>query len=111
MERLVIRGGRSGRGCVAVAGSKNAALEMAACLLTDEPVVLEGVPRVADVDTLSSVLCGLGVTSAWSSSGALHLQTCDTSCAEADAELVRKMRASFCVLGPLVARRGYAKVA
>jgi UDP-N-acetylglucosamine 1-carboxyvinyltransferase len=97
---------------VAVAGSKNAALPiMAACLLADEPVILENVPRLADVETLTQVLDGLGLASIRLPTGAIHSQVTDTSRCEADAELVRRMRASFCVLGPLVARRGYARVA
>lgn len=111
MEKLVVHGGHSLHGLVTVAGSKNAALPiMAACLLTDEPVLLEGVPRVADVDTLARVLDGLGLATIQLPTGALHLHPNDTSRSEADPELVRRMRASFCVLGPLVARRGYAKV-
>ncbi len=112
MEKLVIRGGRSLRGTVAVAGSKNAALPiMAACLLADEAVVLDSVPRLADVDTLSQVLDGIGLSSIRLPTGAIHLEVNDSSRCEADADLVRRMRASFCVLGPLVARRGFARVA
>jgi UDP-N-acetylglucosamine 1-carboxyvinyltransferase len=112
MEKLVVHGGRMVRGSVTVAGSKNAALPiMAASLLSDEPVMLEGVPQLADVDTLASVLHGLGVRVVRLPTGALHLDPQDTTRVEADGDLVRKMRASFCVLGPLVARRGYAKVA
>ena len=112
MEKLVIRGGRRLSGTVAVAGSKNATLPiMAACLLTDEPVVLHGVPRLADVETLASVLYGLGLSSVRLPTGVMHLAVTEAGRCEADAELVRRMRASFCVLGPLVARRGYAKVA
>lgn len=112
MENMVIRGGRPLRGTVAVAGSKNAALPiMAACLLADEPVILENVPRLADVETLTQVLDGLGLSSVRLPTGAIHLQVNDASRCEADADLVRRMRASFCVLGPLVARRGHARVA
>jgi UDP-N-acetylglucosamine 1-carboxyvinyltransferase len=111
MEKLVIRGGQPLSGPVSVAGSKNATLPiMAACLLTDEPVLLEGAPRVTDVETLSRVLNGLGMETILLPSGALHLHSNDTARSEADPDLVRRMRASFCVLGPLLARRGYAKV-
>jgi UDP-N-acetylglucosamine 1-carboxyvinyltransferase len=111
MEKLVIRGGQPLNGPVTVAGSKNAALPiMAACLLTDEPVLIEGVPRVADVATLNRVLNGLGVETVHLPTGALHLHSSDTSRSEADPDLVRRMRASFCVLGPLLARRGHARV-
>ena len=112
MEKLVIRGGRPLRGTVAVAGSKNAALPiMAACLLADEPVILENVPHLADVETLTQLLDGLGLASIRLPTGAIHLQVNDSSRCEADADLVRRMRASFCVLGPLVAKRGHARVA
>jgi UDP-N-acetylglucosamine 1-carboxyvinyltransferase len=112
MEKLVITGGRSLRGAVAIAGSKNAALPiMAACLLTDEPVVLDGVPELSDVITLARVLGSLGLAVARTRAGALELTPSHSSECEADPEMVRRMRASFCVLGPLVARRGYAKVA
>ncbi|MBI3464516.1 MAG: UDP-N-acetylglucosamine 1-carboxyvinyltransferase [Planctomycetes bacterium] len=112
MEKMVIHGGSPLRGTVAVAGSKNAALPiMAASLLTDEPVTLQNVPDLADVDTLIQVLAGLGVSNVRLPGGTVQLVADDTNRREADPELVSRMRASFCVLGPLVARRGYAKVA
>src|SRR3990172_9461657 len=105
MEKMAIRGGRPLRGTVAVAGSKNAALPiMAACLLTDEAVVLDGIPHLADVDTLSMVLDGLGLSSIRLPTGSLHLVVNEIGRCEADPELVRRMRASFCVLGPLLAK-------
>jgi UDP-N-acetylglucosamine 1-carboxyvinyltransferase len=111
MEKMIVRGGRALRGCVAVAGSKNAALPiMAACLLTDEPVILEGVPQLSDVDTLARLLDGLGLSTVRLPTGSLHLIVTEQGRCQADADLVRRMRASFCVLGPLVARRGYATV-
>jgi UDP-N-acetylglucosamine 1-carboxyvinyltransferase len=111
-EKMVIHGGRPLRGAVAVAGSKNAALPiMAASLLTDEPVVLRGVPRLSDVDTLANVLDGLGVVATRLDGGDIQMLTSDESRCEADGELVRRMRASFCVLGPLLARRGRARIA
>jgi UDP-N-acetylglucosamine 1-carboxyvinyltransferase len=111
-EKMVIHGGRPLRGAVAVAGAKNAALPiMAACLLTDEPVVLRGVPRLSDVHTLACLLDGLGVDSVRLAGGDLRLVVRDDSRCEADGELVRRMRASFCVLGPLLAKRGRARIA
>jgi UDP-N-acetylglucosamine 1-carboxyvinyltransferase len=112
MEKLIIRGSLPLHGSVAIAGSKNAALPiMAACLLTDEPVILDGIPRLADVDTQAQVLDGLGVTSVRLPTGSLYMAINEPGRWEADPELVRRMRASFCVLGPLLARRGRARVA
>ncbi len=144
-----IAGGIPLRGEVHVAGSKNAALPMmAAALLTDAPVRLEGVPRLTDVETLGRVLNELGVAAGWdlcasvpgvaaqaesrtvppagreerrdkrltgrSESGLFDpccvLQVVDSTPVRARYELVRRMRASFCVLGPLLARRGKAVV-
>ena len=104
-------GGVPLRGTVSVGGSKNAALPiMAAALLADGPVKLCGVPRVADVDTLALLLGHLGVETKRDRDGHVHLATVDPRPIKADYELVRRMRASFCVLGPLVARRGRAVV-
>lgn len=111
MEALTIDGGRPLRGTVAVSGAKNAALPiMAAALLADGPVQLEQVPRLHDVETLSQVLTRLGMQTAWGDDGRLSLITSDDRPVRADYELVRRMRASFCVLGPLLARRGRAIV-
>ena len=111
MDALQISGGRRLAGTIAVSGSKNAALPiMAASLLVDGPVVLERVPELRDVRTLGRVLTGLGVFVERESSGALRLQNVDSRQVSADRRLVARMRASFCVLGPLLARRGHAVV-
>ena len=110
MAEFHIHGGIPLSGRVAVGGSKNAVLPMmAASILASEPVRLEGVPQVADVRTLRRVLGELGV-SVRGAAGTLVLQTVDSSPVRARYELVRRMRASFCVLGPLLARRGRAVV-
>jgi UDP-N-acetylglucosamine 1-carboxyvinyltransferase len=107
MDLLRIEGGIPLIGEIAASGSKNAALPiMAASILADEPVWLEHVPQLVDVDTLSLVLGHLGVEVKRQLDGRLRLQTVDGNCTRADYQLVRRMRASFCVLGPLVARRG-----
>jgi len=112
MNQLRIAGGIPLHGEVHASGSKNAALPMmAASILADGPVRLGGVPRLADVDTLSLVLGELGVEVVRASDGALSLETVDAAPVRAGYELVRRMRASFCVLGPLLARRGKAVVA
>jgi len=112
MEVFQIEGGRPLMGEVAAGGAKNAALPiMAASILAREPVCLDGVPELVDVDTLALVLGHLGVETKRQPNGRLSLRTVDARPTRADYELVRRMRASFCVLGPLVARRGRAAVA
>ncbi|QDT55352.1 UDP-N-acetylglucosamine 1-carboxyvinyltransferase MurA [Caulifigura coniformis] len=111
MDMLVIRGGQPLRGTVRTSGAKNAALPiMAACLLTDGPVRLSEVPKLADVDSLSQLLRLLGVDVEATGPQELSLRVIDRQHFTAPYDLVRKMRASICVLGPLVARRGRAKV-
>ena len=111
MSHFRILGGRRLCGRVRAGGSKNAALPMmAAAILADGPVRLEGVPRLADVDTLSLLLGQLGVEVRRSEDHAMVLRSVDPRPVRADYELVRRMRASFCVLGPLLARRGKAVV-
>ena len=106
-----ITGGVPLRGTVGASGSKNAALPMmAAAILAEGPVRLEGVPQLSDVRTQASVLAHLGVETSWTPDGALCLQTVDPAPIRAGYDLVRRMRASFCVLGPLLARRGRAIV-
>jgi UDP-N-acetylglucosamine 1-carboxyvinyltransferase len=111
MSHFRILGGRRLCGTVCAGGSKNAALPMmAAAILADGPVRLEGVPRLADVDTLSLLLKQLGLEVRRSEDDALVLRTIDPGPVRADYQLVERMRASFCVLGPLLARRGKAVV-
>ncbi len=112
MEALFrIRGGTPLRGDVYINGAKNAALViMAAAILAEEPVLLEGVPALGDVSTLSALLASLGLTVERLEDGRLRLQTTDRQPVEASPQWVRRMRASFCVLGPLLARRGRAVV-
>ena len=111
MSHLRILGGEPLHGTVAASGAKNAALPiMAASILASEPVILKGVPQLADVDTLSQVLGQLGVEVDCRQDGSLMIDTVNPSPVKAGWKLVRKMRASFCVLGPLLARRGRAVV-
>jgi UDP-N-acetylglucosamine 1-carboxyvinyltransferase len=111
MDMFVVRGGRPLRGRVSVSGAKNAALPiMAAALVANGTSVLHGVPDLVDVTTLSSVLRSLGMNVERRSDGAIALSTCDEQRCLADYELVRRMRASVCVLGPLLGRRGRACV-
>lgn len=111
MHHFTVTGGRKLGGSAQAAGSKNAALPMmAAAILACEPVRLEGVPRLADVRALGALLGRLGLNTAWTEDGALLLKTVDAGPVRADYELVSQMRASFCVLGPLLARRRRAVV-
>lgn len=112
MEAFSIRGGRPLLGTVAASGAKNAALPiMAASILADGPVCLRRVPQLTDVATLTLLLQRLGVEARCDTRGELHLITQDHCPVVAGAQLVHRMRASFCVLGPLLARRGRAIVA
>lgn len=110
MDQLRVRGGARLEGRLTAAGSKNAVLPlMAACLLTDEPVVLTHVPRLRDVETMARILARLGVEVSHEGDR-LTLQAQSEGPVEAPYDLVSTMRASVCVLGPLIARRGAARV-
>ena len=110
IPELVVRGGSRLKGEVTVEASKNATLPvMAACLLTSEAVVLPGIPWLHDVDTLRRVLTSLGVASE-RTPGAVTLCAGDVDPFGAPEHLVRRMRASFLIAGPLLARFGVARV-
>jgi UDP-N-acetylglucosamine 1-carboxyvinyltransferase len=107
---LVVHGGVPLSGGVRVSGAKNAALPlMAAGLLTDEPVLLRGVPGLTDVLIMRQLLGSLGVESAEVEDG-LWLRVVDDVPTDVPATLIRELRAGICVLGPLLARRGRATV-
>ena len=111
MQKLRIQGGRALRGEVPVGGSKNAALPaLAATLLTDDRVRLENVPMVGDVDTICRLLQHLGIELERPTDGVVLTRTDRLQSSEAPYELVKTMRASFLVLGPLLARTGSARV-
>ncbi|MCS6921084.1 MAG: UDP-N-acetylglucosamine 1-carboxyvinyltransferase [Elioraea sp.] len=112
MDRIRIRGGTPLSGTIAIGGAKNAALPlMAAGLLTDERLVLDNVPRLADIDTMAHLLATLGVNVERRDNDGRRLAIGGTiTCTEAPYDIVRKMRASVLVLGPLVARCGEARV-
>ncbi|MGE5488321.1 MAG: UDP-N-acetylglucosamine 1-carboxyvinyltransferase [bacterium] len=110
MDRFIIRGGVPLQGEFRVNGAKNSALPvLAATLLTPEPVVLRGIPNVRDITTMANLLRSTGV-SVESENGAMRLQAATITSPEAPYELVKTMRASSLVLGPLVARCGRARV-
>jgi UDP-N-acetylglucosamine 1-carboxyvinyltransferase len=117
MDRIRIRGGRPLKGEIPISGAKNAALKlMAASLLTPEPLTLTNVPRLADVRAMAELLAAFGINIQVTLSGqfgegdTMRLQAKDITSVFASYDMVRKMRASFQVLGPLVARMGKAKV-
>ncbi|GDY08097.1 UDP-N-acetylglucosamine 1-carboxyvinyltransferase [Planctomycetia bacterium] len=111
MDMFVIRGGKPLAGRVRVEGAKNSALPiMAAALLADGETVLRDVPNLVDVTTLAELLRTLGMKIERRADRSLSMEVVDQRPVIADYELVRKMRASFCVLGPLLARRGRACV-
>src|SRR5579864_7570741 len=114
MDKFVIRGGKPLLGTVRISGAKNAALPcMAAALLTDQPVILENIPQVRDIQTTRNLLAAMGAEVELGYGRAQHRTTihCATlNAPEASYELVKTMRASTLVLGPLLARCGHARV-
>ncbi|MGH9720009.1 MAG: UDP-N-acetylglucosamine 1-carboxyvinyltransferase [Bryobacteraceae bacterium] len=110
MDKFVIKGGTALHGEIAVSGSKNAALPaIAAALLTAEPVILRRIPRVRDIRTMQRLLVDIGAQVAVTP-GEVRIETRQVVSPEAPYELVKTMRASSLVLGPLVARNGRARV-
>lgn len=108
---FVVRGGQPLCGTVSVSGAKNAALPiMAAALALEGPTTLRNVPELADVATLGQVLQSLGMSCTRDADGVMTLRVDDDQPCLADYELVRRMRASVCVLGPLLGRRKRACV-
>jgi UDP-N-acetylglucosamine 1-carboxyvinyltransferase len=114
MDKFVIRGGNPLLGTIRVSGAKNAALPaMAAALLTEEPVILENIPQVRDIETTRKLLTAMGAEVELGYGRAQHRTTIccrKLNSPEASYELVKTMRASTLVLGPLVARCGRARV-
>lgn len=114
MDKFVIRGGSPLLGTVRISGAKNAALPaMAAALLTEEPVILENVPQVRDIETERRLLVAMGAEVELGYGRAQHRTTINCrnlNTPEASYELVKTMRASTLVLGPLVAKFGHARV-
>ncbi len=110
MDKFVINGGVPLRGEIATSGSKNSALPaLAAALLTEEPVTLHRIPRVRDIRTMQRLLVDIGAKVDVEGES-VQLTTPRIVCPEAPYELVKTMRASSLVLGPLVARSGRARV-
>lgn len=111
MDSLIIEGGLRLRGTCRINGSKNSSLPiMAAGLLMNGPTVLQDVPNLSDINHQVNLLRELGCEVERGADGAMKIEVKDESNSHARYDLVRKMRASICVLGPLLAKRGYAKV-
>jgi UDP-N-acetylglucosamine 1-carboxyvinyltransferase len=117
MDRIIIKGGKPLHGTIPISGAKNAALTLLPCaLLTDEPLTLRNLPRLADVDSFGHLLNQLGVSITVEGSKpedfgrVMTLRASNIASTVAPYDIVRKMRASILVLGPLVARAGEATV-
>jgi UDP-N-acetylglucosamine 1-carboxyvinyltransferase len=111
MEKIIIHGGTPLHGSISLSGSKNATLPiLMASILTAEPVIVSNIPQVRDVTTAIELLARLGVKADWRGEHEIELCAADLSSWEAPYELVKTMRASFVVLGPLLARSGRARV-
>ncbi len=122
MDSFIIHGGNRLKGKIEISGSKNSALPiLAACLMAEGKTVLKGVPRLSDLDSMAKLIGELGCDVFRHESGAtlgdgpalngnLDLQVTDESMCEARYDIVKTMRASICVLGPLLAKRGRAIV-
>ena len=111
MEKFIIQGGVPLSGEIVPAGNKNAALPiLAACLLTDEELVIGNVPNIRDVQSMLGLLERLGVKVEWTGDNEVKLQADSVSSTEVDEELASRIRASFLVAGPLLARFGEVKM-
>ena len=117
MDRIIIRGGKRLEGRIPISGAKNAALTLLPCaLLTDEPLTLRNLPRLADVDSFGHLLNPLGVSTTVEGARpedfgrVMTLKATNITATVAPYDIVRKMRASILVLGPLLARAGEATV-
>ncbi|MBC7492570.1 MAG: UDP-N-acetylglucosamine 1-carboxyvinyltransferase [Novosphingobium sp.] len=117
MDKIIIEGGKRLSGTVPVSGAKNAALTLLPCaLLTDEPLTLRNLPRLADIDTFQHLMNQFGVSTSIAGSRpedfgrVMTLAATRVTSSVAPYELVRKMRASILVLGPMLARMGEATV-
>jgi UDP-N-acetylglucosamine 1-carboxyvinyltransferase len=110
-ESFAIEGGSALHGRIQAAGNKNGALPiLAACLLTTEPVTLRNVPRIADVETMLELLNDVGAEAEWVGANDVTIHAADLTKQDLDEELCSRMRASFLLAGPLLARLGAVTV-
>ena len=111
METFFIEGAQPLNGRITASGNKNGALPiLAACLLTDDPVTLTNVPRIRDVETMVELLARLGADADWMGANEVRVHAADIATTEVDDELASRIRASFLLAGPLLARVGRASV-
>ena len=111
MEKFVIEGGVPLSGTIVPAGNKNGALPiLAACLLTDDEVTLRNVPRISDVEAMLLLLEGLGAAVQWLGDGEVAIDASTVDRHTVDRELSERIRASFLLAGPLLARFGRAQM-
>src|SRR5438128_4405124 len=109
MEKFIIQGGVPLSGTIVPAGNKNGALPiLAACLLTEEEIVLSNVPRISDVETMTFLLESLGARVQWRGDGEVAVDASGVERDEVDRALSERIRASFLLAGPLLARFGRA---
>ena len=110
-EKLIISGGKRLQGVVKIDGAKNSALSiMAATLLTKDNCILRNIPRLTDIDTMAAVIRKLGVKVEWKGDNNLYIDSDNFNNYEAPYELVKMMRGSILVMGPLLARLKRAKI-
>jgi len=110
-ESFVIEGGQPLSGTVRAAGNKNAALPiLAASLLSAEPVVLKNVPRIRDVETMVELIAHVGVEAEWTGPNEVRIKAGEIANTDLDPELCRRIRASFLLAGPLLARAGKVQI-
>src|SRR5438067_10044336 len=110
-QALVIEGGNPLNGRIRASGNKNGALPiLAACLLADETVTLSNVPRIRDVETMIELICATGASAEWTGTNEVRVEPQGLSSYEVDAVLAERIRASFLLAGPLLARLGRASV-
>src|SRR5438132_885134 len=108
-DAFVIEGARRLGGTIRAAGNKNGALPiLASCVLVDGPVLLANIPRIRDVDTMLDLLVDLGADASWTGHNEIRVNAAGASKSAPDVELCRKIRASFLLAGPLLARFGRA---
>src|SRR5438128_4667640 len=111
VEAFLIEGGRPLSGTVRPAGNKNAALPiLAACLLTADPVTIENVPRIRDVEEMIELIVALGVEVEWTAKNTVRIWAAGVSGTRLDPELCTRIRASILLAGPLLARFGKVEV-
>src|ERR1035437_4957620 len=110
-ESFVIEGGQPLSGSVQAAGNKNAALPiLAAALLTAEPVTLSNVPRIRDVESMVELIAHVGAEIEWVGPNEVLVRAGEITNTDLDPELCRRLRASFLLAGPLLARAGAVKI-